>query len=117
MAFCIPTSSLAKVKVNGYFRKDGTYVTSHYRSNPDRVKYNNYSYPGNYNPNKNSYTPYRYKTPTYIPTTQYVPQYTSPIYQNFNYTKTQKIPTKWFYATNNTIPEYPERAMKLLINT
>lgn len=28
--------------VNGYYRKDGTYVRGHYRSNPDGYKWNNY---------------------------------------------------------------------------
>jgi len=28
--------------VNGYYRNDGTYVRGHYRSNPDRFKWNNY---------------------------------------------------------------------------
>ena len=37
--------------VRGYFRKDGTYVNGYYRTNPDSSPYNNYSYPGNYNPN------------------------------------------------------------------
>ncbi len=40
----------SQVHVNGYTRKDGTYVKSHYRSNPDGNPYNNWSYPGNYNP-------------------------------------------------------------------
>ncbi len=40
----------AKVYVKGYFRKDGTYVQPHYRSNPDGNPYNNWSYPGNTNP-------------------------------------------------------------------
>ncbi len=40
----------AQVHVNSYTRKDGTYVKSHYRSNPDGNPYNNWSYPGNYNP-------------------------------------------------------------------
>jgi hypothetical protein len=30
------------VHVNGYTRKDGTYVQPHYRSAPDSVKWNNY---------------------------------------------------------------------------
>jgi hypothetical protein len=38
------------VYVNGYYRKDGTYVRPHYRSAPDGNPYNNYSYPGNLNP-------------------------------------------------------------------
>ncbi|AEI47557.1 hypothetical protein [Runella slithyformis] len=40
----------AQVKVNGYYRKDGTYVQPHYRSNPDNTPTNNWSYPGNTNP-------------------------------------------------------------------
>ncbi|MFQ5753422.1 MAG: SPOR domain-containing protein [bacterium] len=41
----------AQVKVRGYYRKDGTYVRPHTRSSPDGNPYNNYSFPGNYNPN------------------------------------------------------------------
>ena len=44
----------SKVYVQGYYRTDGTYVKGHYRTAPDSNPYNNYSYPGNYNPNKNS---------------------------------------------------------------
>jgi hypothetical protein len=40
----------ASVWVNGYTRKDGTYVQGHYRSNPDGNPYNNWSFPGNTNP-------------------------------------------------------------------
>lgn len=42
--------SFSQVHVRGYYRKDGTYVQPHYRSSPDGNPYNNYSYPGNYNP-------------------------------------------------------------------
>lgn len=46
----------AQVRVKGYYKKDGTYVEPHLRTYPDGIIYNNYSYPGNYNPNKdNSY--------------------------------------------------------------
>ena len=45
-----------RVRVRGYYRKDGTYVRPHYRSAPDRSPYNNYSYPGNYNPNTGKIT-------------------------------------------------------------
>ncbi|WP_143104026.1 SH3 domain-containing protein [Thermoflavifilum thermophilum] len=44
------TTVTAQVKVKGYYRKDGTYVHPHYRSNPDGNPYNNWSYPGNTNP-------------------------------------------------------------------
>lgn len=40
----------AAVRVNGYYRSNGTYVQPHYRSSPDSSPYNNYSYPGNTNP-------------------------------------------------------------------
>lgn len=65
-----------QVRVQGYYRKNGTYVEPYYRSSPDGNPYNNYSYPGNVNPytgkvatgnpdtylnryyNKSSYNPY-----------------------------------------------------------
>lgn len=34
--------SAKDVYVKGYYRKDGTYVRSHYRSSPDQYKSNNY---------------------------------------------------------------------------
>jgi hypothetical protein len=45
-----------QVHVRGYYRKDGTYVQPHVRSAPDGNPYNNYSYPGNYNPNTGKVT-------------------------------------------------------------
>lgn len=38
------------VKVNSYFKDNGTKVESHYRTYPDNSLYNNYSTQGNYNP-------------------------------------------------------------------
>jgi hypothetical protein len=43
--------------VRGYTRRDGTYVAPHQRTSPDRNPYNNYSFPGNYNPNTGRNTP------------------------------------------------------------
>lgn len=40
----------ASVRVHGYMTKRGTYVSPHYRSDPDHFRYNNYSSKGNYNP-------------------------------------------------------------------
>lgn len=40
----------ASVYVRGYYRKDGTYVQPHYRSDSDGNVYNNWSTKGNYNP-------------------------------------------------------------------
>ena len=39
------------VEVREYIRQNGTAVESHYRTYPDRILTNNFSYPGNYNPN------------------------------------------------------------------
>lgn len=43
--------SFAQVHVRGYYRKDGTYVRPHVRTRPNHTVTDNYSYPGNYNPN------------------------------------------------------------------
>lgn len=65
--------SFSQVYVNGYYRSNGTYVKPHYRSNPDGIIENNWSYPGNVNPytgrigGTNRYVGESY-TPTYIPT-------------------------------------------------
>jgi len=41
----------ARVRVKGYYRpKSGTYVQPHYRSSPNRNKFDNWSTKGNYNP-------------------------------------------------------------------
>ena len=62
LAFCVFTLyplevDAGRVKVRGYYRKDGTYVRPHYRTAPDGNPYNNYSFPGNYNPNTGRITP------------------------------------------------------------
>ena len=36
--------------VKGYYRDNGTYVQGYYKTAPDGNPYNNFSYPGNYNP-------------------------------------------------------------------
>ena len=41
----------------GYFRSDGSYVAPYQRTSPDGNPYNNYNYPGNYNPNTGRTTP------------------------------------------------------------
>lgn len=45
------------IHVPGYSRQDGTYVQPHSRTVPDGNPYNNYGYPGNYNPNRGEITP------------------------------------------------------------
>lgn len=48
--FFVPLICYSQVHVRGYYRKDGTYVRPHVRSNPDGNPYNNWSFPGNVNP-------------------------------------------------------------------
>jgi len=43
-------------RVSGYYRKNGTYVESYDRTPRDSNPYNNYSTPGNYNPNTGKIT-------------------------------------------------------------
>lgn len=40
----------AAVRVRGYHKRSGSYVTPHYRSNPDGRRWNNWSSSGNVNP-------------------------------------------------------------------
>ena len=47
--FCA-NAAFADVHVDGYYRKDGTYVQPHYRSDPDGNPNNNWSTQGNTNP-------------------------------------------------------------------
>lgn len=49
-ALCVSTSAIAADYVQGYTRRDGTYVAPHYRSEPNSTKLDNYSSQGNFNP-------------------------------------------------------------------
>jgi hypothetical protein len=46
----MPSLGFCDVYVHGYFRKNGTYVQSHYRSSPNNTKLDNWSTKGNINP-------------------------------------------------------------------
>ncbi len=46
-----PSYAYADQSVNGYYRKDGTYVQPYTRSSPNNTVTDNYSYTGNTNPN------------------------------------------------------------------
>jgi len=67
-------SANADVRVRGYYRRNGTYVQPHYRSNPDGNFYNNWSTYPNINPHTGAIgtkrTPsysggYSWRTPSY----------------------------------------------------
>lgn len=51
------SAAVAQVQVRGYTRADGTYVAPHTRSSPNSTTSDNYSSPGNYNPNTGQVTP------------------------------------------------------------
>lgn len=58
----------AQVRVDGYTRKDGTYVQPHVRTTPDNNRMNNYGSQGNTNPytgRQGTVDPYRPPSPSY----------------------------------------------------
>lgn len=71
------SSALADQYVQGYTRKDGTYVTPHYQSAPNAQRSDNYSSQGNTNPytgqrgtERNEYSAppaYNRSSPSYVP--------------------------------------------------
>lgn len=64
LSLAFPLASMAQVHVNGYTKKDGTYVVPHMRSSPNQTKLDNYSTRGNVNPytgNQGTVDPYRAK--------------------------------------------------------
>jgi hypothetical protein len=50
------TISYSQVHVKGYYKSNGTYVQPHERTPPNNTITDNYSYPGNYNPNTRTVT-------------------------------------------------------------
>lgn len=83
----------ASVHVRGYFRTNGTFVTPHYRSDPDGYFWNNWSTAGNYNPytgkigtrNYSGYgSSYRYYTSSYRGYYYTPSQYSRP-YRSYSY--------------------------------
>lgn len=71
--------------VRGYTRQNGTYVQPHYRTNPDGNPYNNYSFPGNYNPNKGTIAPGNPNTYLDRYYDRSYPGLNSPSYNPYNY--------------------------------
>lgn len=66
LAMLAAVSAFADEYVQGYVRKDGTYVQPHYRSTPDSNTFNNYSTQGNTNPytgQAGTVNPYQYQAP------------------------------------------------------
>jgi hypothetical protein len=68
------TAAHADTYVNGHFRKDGTYVQPHYRSNPNNSTFDNYGTKGNSNPytgEKGTADPYASSNRLYQPYNSY----------------------------------------------
>jgi hypothetical protein len=50
LLFAVGVTFAADQTVNGYLRKDGTYVQPYHRTTPNNNLYDNYSSQGNFNP-------------------------------------------------------------------
>src|ERR1043165_993583 len=88
------TPSGSDVWVDGYYRKDGTYVTGHGRSAPNGDPYDNFSFPGNTNP-------YTGKIATGNPET-YLKKYGYGTYES-NYVSTSSLRLRSGPSTNYSI--------------
>ena len=113
-----------RVYVRGYYRSNGTYVKPHYRTAPDSNPYNNYSFPGNYNPNKRTFTTgsqskylQRYYSRQRSSTRSYsTPRYNRTSYQsiwttpNYNYSNSLATP-----RYNHNIYQYDSSITSLLL--
>lgn len=66
--FILPINADAYVNVKGYTKKNGTYVAPHVRSNPNGLKYDNYSYTSSQGLYNSSYGTKGsiWDTPTYV---------------------------------------------------
>lgn len=94
--------------VSGYFLSNGTYVAGHYRSCPDSNPYNNYSFPGNYNPNTgrisrgspDTYLRNYYRSPrSYSYTSPYTYSYTSPYTYSYSNPYSYRSPYNYSYGS------------------
>ena len=52
----VPLTQVHAEYVSGYMKSNGTYVQGYERPSPDGDPFNNYDYPGSYNPNTGSIT-------------------------------------------------------------
>ncbi|CAN5685084.1 hypothetical protein BH11PAT2_BH11PAT2_03950 [soil metagenome] len=110
----IPFTSHAAVHVNGYFKKNGTYVAPYYRSSPDSSPYNNYSYPGNTNPytgktatgNADTYLNNYYNRSTGTTNSTYIPTTYTPTTNigTYSYTPTSSYTVVPQTYTPKTLP-------------
>jgi hypothetical protein len=89
--FALPVLA-GSVRVQGYYRSNGTYVAPYTRSSPNSTRLDNYSTKGNYNPytgaagTQNPYPTYsapRYSAPAPVYQAQYVAPPPAPVKQRY----------------------------------
>ncbi len=101
--FGMTSSADAYVSVKGYYRKNGTYVAPHVRSEPNGVKYDNYGYTpsqGLYNPTYGTRGT-SWDTPTYVTDPDY---YTGQNIYNSAHSDTGYTPSYTSYTPTPTCP-------------
>jgi hypothetical protein len=101
--FSLSISVYADVWVDGYYRKDGTYVRGHYRSDPDGDFSNNWSTYGNTNPYTGDPGTKTYPSNTYYNNNDRNYYYTPPSTNKIN-TYTTSASSNIY--TNNSKPDY-----------
>lgn len=77
LAYLVSSAAIADTYVQGYTRKDGTYVAPHHRSESNTIRSDNYGSQGNSNPytgqrgsQRNEYSDppaYNQSNPAYVP--------------------------------------------------
>ena len=92
------STSFADVYVKGYYKKNGTYVAPHYRSNRDNTVKNNFSYDGNINPYTGKEGNNKYKND---PSSEYYEYPTAEKIQFKSSSKIQTIYNKKDKTSNN----------------
>ncbi len=100
----IPSFSVHAGYVHGYTRSNGTYVQGYYRTTADGNPYNNYSFPGNYNPNTGKITggsASTYLNNYYKSSSTYSPSYSPSSVDTYSYPTTPSCPLN-SYANGTT---------------
>ena len=61
----VSAPAVAQTMVDGYIRKDGTYVAPHIRSEPNQQRFDNYNAQGNVNPysGQRGHQPHEFSNP------------------------------------------------------
>lgn len=105
LMMCLSTHlSFSQVHVNGYYKKNGTYVEPHYRSAPNSTKSDNYSTIGNVNP-------YTGKSGTVNPNGSNYSSYTTYAPTGTTIRSTVSNGTYSYRSVNGSIQELPNHGL------